>query len=116
MSGPVEPIAHLLGPIEQIPPGEGREFLVRGRAVAVFRLRGGGVAATDARCPHRNGPLADGLVGDGVVVCPLHARRFGLSDGRCTDAADCAVAVHPARVDGDGQIEIIVPHAEEAHA
>jgi nitrite reductase (NADH) small subunit len=71
-----------LGPVEQIPPGEGRVFTVAGTRVAVFRPRGGGLYATQAECPHRQGPLADGLVGGGILVCPLHARKFELASGR----------------------------------
>ena len=97
---------HRLGPLEQIPPGEGRAFTVGDRAVAVFRPRGGELAATDAACPHRGGPLADGLVGAGVVVCPLHARRFSLHDGTCDIPGECAVAIHPVWVDDDGDIVV----------
>ncbi|MEW6582924.1 MAG: Rieske 2Fe-2S domain-containing protein [Actinomycetota bacterium] len=88
-----------LGPVDGIPPGEGRRFTVAGRDIAVFRLRDGRVLATDARCPHRGGPLEDGLVGMDVVVCPLHARRFSLVTG-AADGEGCAVATHPVRVEG----------------
>lgn len=49
--------------------------------MAVFRPRSGRVYATQARCPHREGPLADGLLAAGVVVCPLHALKFDLESG-----------------------------------
>lgn len=97
---------HRLGPVDGIPPGEGRTFRVDGRGVAVFRPRGRPLAATDAMCPHRGGPLADGLLGDGAVVCPLHARRFSLADGACDIPGECAIAVHPVRVDDDGEIVV----------
>lgn len=70
-----------LGPIERIPPGEGRTFELGTVRVAVFRTRSGSVHATQATCPHRDGPLADGLVGDGCVVCPLHGYRYDLATG-----------------------------------
>ena len=72
---------HNLGSIERIPPGEGRTFVVDGVAIAVFRGRDGRVFATQAKCPHREGPLADGLMGGDTVVCPLHAYKYRLSDG-----------------------------------
>jgi nitrite reductase (NADH) small subunit len=71
-----------LGPVSRIPPGEGRSFQVGGLAVAIFRLRDGKLFATQATCPHRKGPLADGLLGGGLVVCPLHGFRFDLATGR----------------------------------
>ena len=52
-----------LGSLWEIPLGEGRVFTIGDRSIAVFRARDGGVHATDPFCPHRQGPLADGLVG-----------------------------------------------------
>ena len=69
-----------LGPADRIPLGEGRTFHLGARDVAVFRTRAG-VFATDAACSHRQGRLADGLVGDGKVICPLHGYRFALATG-----------------------------------
>lgn len=72
-----------LGPVEQIPVGEGRAFLVGDEPVAVFRTRAGGLYALRALCPHRGGPLADGLTDAETVVCPLHHHRFRLDTGQC---------------------------------
>jgi nitrite reductase (NADH) small subunit len=70
-----------LGPIDQIPVGEGRNFAVNNEMIAVFRTRAGEVYATQAHCPHRSGPLADGLLGATTIVCPLHDRVFDLKSG-----------------------------------
>lgn len=70
-----------LGPLERIPLGEGRAYRLAGCDVAVFRTRDGAVYAVQAECPHRGGPLADGLVGDGKVLCPLHGQAFDLATG-----------------------------------
>jgi nitrite reductase (NADH) small subunit len=75
--------AHRLGPVAQIPLGEGRAFAVAGRQIAVFRLRTGELRAIDAVCTHRGGPLADGQIDAAVVICPLHAHAFDLTDGSC---------------------------------
>jgi nitrite reductase (NADH) small subunit len=72
---------HALGPIDQIPLGEARVFRAAGREIAVFRLRSGELLATGATCPHRGGPLADGLVGGHSVICPLHGFLFDLRSG-----------------------------------
>jgi nitrite reductase (NADH) small subunit len=71
-----------IGPIDQIPPGEGRNFVVAEQEIAVFRTHADEIFATQAYCPHRNGPLADGLVGGSRVVCPLHERTFDLRNGQ----------------------------------
>jgi len=70
-----------LGALEEIPLGEGRTYAVQGAQVAVFRLRDGTLRAIDAVCPHRGGPLADGLIDERVVVCPLHGHTFDMCSG-----------------------------------
>jgi len=72
-----------IGPVESIPPGQGRSFILAGRTVAVFRQRDGHVFATDDECPHRGGPLADGILGDGKVICPMHGWKIELTSGKC---------------------------------
>lgn len=73
-----------LGPLEFVPLGQGRAYVVGEHTIAVFRQRDGRLFATDSHCPHRNGPLADGIVGGGKVICPLHAWKWDLETGRCT--------------------------------
>jgi nitrite reductase/ring-hydroxylating ferredoxin subunit len=73
-----------IGPLTQIPLGEGRAFDVLGEQVAVFRLRNGRVYALGAVCPHRGGPIADGQIDQKVVICPLHLNAFELATGECT--------------------------------
>lgn len=95
--------AHRLGPVEGIPAGEGRAFAVDGTQVAVFRLRDGGLRATQALCPHAGGPLADGQLDNGKVVCPLHARAFDFDGGGCAEGE--RVRVYAAR-DVEGEIVV----------
>lgn len=110
VSGPAE---HRLGPLSQIPPGEGRVFeLPVGRngsadrlALAVFRLRSGAVHATQAACPHRGGPLADGIVGGTTVICPLHGLRFDVATGSALSGG-CGLATYPVRVTEAGEIVV----------
>jgi nitrite reductase/ring-hydroxylating ferredoxin subunit len=84
ISTAVPPTAVNLGPLDQIPFGEGRAFEVLGQQVAVFRLRSGKVYAVGAVCPHRGGPIADGQIDDEVVLCPLHLNAFELATGCST--------------------------------
>jgi nitrite reductase (NADH) small subunit len=100
-----------LGPASRIPPGEGRSFDVAGRAVAVFRTRDGRVHATQARCPHRQGPLADGLVGGGLVVCPLHGLKFELATGAPLGNDCAALRTFPVELTAAG--EMLLRIAEE---
>ena len=99
-----------LGPIAQIPPGEGRNFEVGGQAVAVFHTRDGDVFATQAQCPHQAGPLADGMVGDATLVCPLHEWRFDLATGSTLNG-QCSITVYPVRTTEDRQILLTIDGA-----
>ena len=98
---------HKLGPSTQIPEGEGRTFAVEGKQVAVFRTRTGGVYATQAECPHRKGSLADGLLGNDTLVCPLHEWTFELSTG-AAKMGSCNLAVYTIREDADGALLLTI--------
>ncbi len=103
---------YALGPLDQIPLGEGREFDVAGNLIAVFRLRrGGGVYAVQAVCPHRNGPLIDGLVGGTTVVCPFHAWKFDLRTGEAL-MGSCGITTYPVRVTGTGDLVLTLTNQE----
>lgn len=104
-----------LGPLRLIPMGEGRNFDVAGERVAVFHTRSGEVFATQANCPHKNGPLADGLVGGTTVICPLHAWKFNLSSGEPI-LGSCKLKTYPVRVTPDGLIVITLRVPEMAEA
>ena len=78
-----------LGAVSDIPPGQGICFIVRGEEVAVFRSRRGEIFAIANTCPHRRGPLADGIIGDDHVVCPLHGHKFNLRTGQGSEPSEC---------------------------
>jgi nitrite reductase (NADH) small subunit len=100
-----------LGPLSRIPIGEGRTFLVADGAVAVFRARSGRVFASQAWCPHKRGPLADGLIGDGKVICPLHAYRFDLETGQPL-GNDCeSLRTYPVAIGDSGEILLLIEEA-----
>ena len=90
-----------VGTVDDVPELEWRSITVEGRRIAVFRLSGGW-AAIDAACPHRGGPLGDGLVADRCVTCPLHGRRFDLVTGE-QHGGDDVVAVHEV-AERDGEL------------
>jgi len=96
--------------IAEIPLGEGRLVEVAGRHLAVFHTRDG-VFATQPDCPHRQGPLADGLTGTGTVMCPLHDRIYDLRTGAGVNT-DCSISVYPVTLAEDGTIELVAVTAE----
>jgi nitrite reductase (NADH) small subunit len=95
-----------LGSIERIPLGEGREYEVFGKLIAVFRARDGRIYAVQARCPHRDGPLTDGIIGAGKVICPLHSYKFDLATGQPI-GNDCeALKTYHVSISEDGEISV----------
>jgi nitrite reductase (NADH) small subunit len=103
-----------IGPLHQIPVGEGRAFAVHGEQVAVFRRRDGRVFGLGAVCPHRGGPIADGQTDATGVVCPLHLNAFDFRTG-CSSTSDYALPVYPVEVDAAGDI-VVYPRATPGDA
>lgn len=94
-----------LGPAAELPEGEGRTYPVDGDMVAVFRLHNGAIRAVSAVCPHAGGPIADGLIDDDVVICPLHQHVFDLATG-CSKTGQPPLRTYDVHVDDDGDLII----------
>jgi nitrite reductase (NADH) small subunit len=92
-----------LGPLSAIPAGDGRNIDVLGQKLAIFHTRAGAVFAVQAECPHRGGPLADGLVGGTTLICPLHAWKFDLATGEAL-FGECGLKTYSVRVGESGDI------------
>lgn len=90
-----------LGSINRIQEGQGRCYVVGAEEIAVFRQRDGRLFATQNRCPHRQGPLSEGVIGGGQVICPLHAHRFDLKNGAGTEPGECVQVYAVKIVDGE---------------
>ncbi len=73
--------------------------------LAVFRTAQDGVFALRDSCPHKGGPLSQGIVHGESVTCPLHGWQIGLADGHAR-APDVGCAQRfPVRVQ-DGAVYI----------
>lgn len=75
--------------------------------IAVFRTIEDRVYALENRCPHKGGPLVEGIVHGAAITCPLHNWVFDLGTGRATGADEGQVATFPVRV-VDGRILLSV--------
>lgn len=101
-----------VGSEDSVTVGQGRCIIGNGRQIAVFRLRDGRIFALDDVCPHRGGPLSEGLVGTDhasgleAVMCPFHAYKFALRDGRGLDT-EMHVRTYPVEV-RDGRIFVLI--------
>ncbi|MEI9811397.1 MAG: nitrite reductase small subunit NirD [Acidobacteriota bacterium] len=86
---------------ENVPLREGRAVKVGDVEIAIFNINGRFLTIENA-CPHKGGPLCDGIVSGTTVVCPLHGQRFDLETGMPVLASQPGcVATFPTRVEGD---------------
>ncbi|MDX1981549.1 MAG: nitrite reductase small subunit NirD [Bryobacteraceae bacterium] len=102
-------------PIENIPPREGRSVQLGSLNVAVFNT-GARFLALENRCPHRGGPLADGIVGGEVVTCPMHNWRICLDSGavsRPCDTSAPAVRTFPV-IEREGMLMLCLDEGQAA--
>ncbi len=79
-----------------IPLREGRAVKVGNREIAIFNL-GSRFLAVDNRCPHKGGPLADGIISGAAVVCPLHAWKISLETGEGLNSPSTSSCVETFR-------------------
>lgn len=100
---------------ENIPLREGRSVRIAGHDIAIFNL-GDRFLAIENKCPHRGGPLADGIVSGPSVVCPLHAWKVDLESGQVTNRPEenPCVKTFAARV-RDGVVMLELSVTEERH-
>ena len=91
-----------------LPLGARRVARPQGVAVAIFRTADERVFALLDRCPHKGGPLSQGIVLGDSVACPLHNWTIGLADGcarspdvGCTPAFACKLEGGQVYLDAD---------------
>ena len=83
-----------------IPVREGRRVVFGEREAALFNL-GSEYLAVDNRCPHKAGPLADGIVVGKAIFCPLHNWKISLENGCALSGGTGQVKKYPVKVVGE---------------
>ena len=95
-----------LGPLTAIPEGEAQTSALRSAgALRFFTHIRGGFFCNSGQLPHQNGPLADGLIGNRTVICPLHAWKFDLNTGQSNEG-NCKLRTYPVQVTSNGLIAL----------
>jgi nitrite reductase (NADH) small subunit len=84
--------------LEDIPQGGARTVIAADAVIAVFRLGDDEVRAVENRCPHKGGPLAEGIVSGHDVLCPLHNQRIHLDSGEVAPPDSGCVRTFETRV------------------
>jgi|HubBroStandDraft_4_1064222.scaffolds.fasta_scaffold463071_2 nitrite reductase (NADH) small subunit len=86
--------------------GNGRVVEVGGREYALFNVNGE-YFCIDNECPHAGGPLGEGTVDRGSVMCPWHCWCFDLRTGEGMYGLGIGVGTHPCKID-DGAVFVDV--------
>lgn len=104
-----------IGALDDVPQRGARVIKTRLGCFAVFRTAEDEVFLIEDRCPHKGGPLSEGIVHGKSVTCPLHNWVISLETGLAQGDDEGAVATHAARVEA-GRILIDAAFARDAKA
>jgi nitrite reductase (NADH) small subunit len=88
-----------VGHIDDIPLRGARLVKTPAGCVALFRTGPEEVFATSDRCPHKGGPLSEGIVHGRRVTCPLHNWVFSLETGEAQGADVGQIATYALRIE-----------------
>ncbi|MCA0255852.1 MAG: nitrite reductase small subunit NirD [Proteobacteria bacterium] len=102
-----------IGHIDDIPVRGARCVRTAHGKIAVFRTATDEVFAIDDHCPHKGGPLSDGIVHGNAVTCPLHNWVFSLESGEAQGADEGRVRTFAIR-NVDGALSISLASLTEA--
>ena len=90
-----------IGALNEIPVLGSRVVRTPSGDIAVFRTAADEVFALDDRCPHKGGPLSQGIVHNKRVTCPLHNFVIELKSGMAVAPDEGCTRAHPTRVEND---------------
>lgn len=104
-----------IGALEDIRPRSARLVKTDFGCIAIFRTADDEVFALDDKCPHKGGPLSDGIQHGHAVTCPLHNWVIDLNTGQAQGADDGTVRTYAVSVD-KGRILLALTNAGEVAA
>ncbi|NJM41025.1 MAG: non-heme iron oxygenase ferredoxin subunit [Anaerolineae bacterium] len=86
--------------LDDVKEGEIFATLIDETPIALTKVDGEICAFGDI-CTHDDGPLAEGTIEDGCVVCPRHGARFNLHTGKQTFPAVTPIPIYETKIEGD---------------
>lgn len=90
-----------IGSVEDIPMRGARCVNTPQGRIAVFRTADDKVFAIEDQCPHKQGPLSQGIVHGNAVTCPLHNWVISLETGKAQGADEGAARTIPVKIESD---------------
>jgi nitrite reductase (NADH) small subunit len=88
-----------IGALDSIPIEAARLVKTDAGCIAVFRTSANEAYAISNSCPHKQGPLAQGIVAGKFVTCPLHNWVISLETGKAQGADVGEVSTYPIQID-----------------
>ena len=88
-----------VGTLDDIPQRGSRKLEINETKIALFRTHDDRVFALEDACPHKKGPLSQGIVHDGCVTCPLHNWVISLESGQAQGADEGATRTFPLKLE-----------------
>ncbi len=96
-----------VGPLAELPDGEGFLFRSGAYQIALFRA-GAGVRALENECPHAGASLCSGFTDGKIVVCPWHGWEFDIESGKGISVAGIDVETFRVVIE-DGIVKVELP-------
>lgn len=87
--------------LNDIPTQGGRLVKINGKDIALFRTSDDKVYALENKCPHKSGPLVEGIITGDILICPLHAQKINLSDGVVLPPDEGCAATYEVKLKGE---------------
>lgn len=99
-----------VGHLEDLPKPGGRKLRTPAGDIALFRTSDDEVFALAEKCPHRGGPLSQGMVYGKRVQCCMHGLNLDLETGKAVAPEEGCAAPYPVKV-ADGRIYVALAGA-----
>ena len=94
------PLTRIASKFDLPAEGQAKEFTAGGKIICVANV-GGAYSAMDNVCLHRGGPLGQGVVEEGKIVCPWHGWQYDPKSGEAAHNPSAKVAVYPLKIEGE---------------
>ena len=89
--------------VSDVPEGRMKAFNINGEEICVFNV-GGKMHAVEEICPHQGGPMSEGTIEDGSIVCPWHSGKFDIETGKVSEESDFVkqdLKIYEVKTEGD---------------
>lgn len=93
------PYQRLCG-LGEVSPGTARELPFGGITIALCNVSGG-LHAVNGRCPHRGGPVGQGVLNGTHLTCPWHSWTFDVTTGACLTTPGTTLKTYPVHIEGE---------------